>query len=45
MYIPDFKRFCVYSAIGTVAVMPLLVLPATTGVLVDESELSESFAA
>src|SRR5512145_675725 len=44
MYIRHFKRFCVLSAIGTIALLPLLVLPAMVGVLVDESALSESFA-
>jgi hypothetical protein len=40
----DIKLFCVFSAIGTVAILPLLVLPAMVGVLVDESAISESFA-
>jgi predicted MFS family arabinose efflux permease len=44
MYIRHFKRFCVFSAIGTIALLPLLVLPAMVGVLVDESAVSESFA-
>ena len=44
MHIPNLKRFCIFSAIGTIALMPLLVLPAMIGVLVDESALTESFA-
>ena len=44
MRIQHFKQFCLFSAIGTVAFLPLLVLPAMIGVLVDESGLSESFA-
>ena len=44
MHIQNFKRFCLFSAIGTIAILPLLVLPAMIGVLVDESGLSESFA-
>ncbi len=44
MHIQHFKRFGLFSAIGTVAILPLLVLPAMIGVLVDESGLSESFA-
>lgn len=34
----------VYSIIGTVALMPLLVLPAMVGVLVDNAAMSESSA-
>ncbi len=44
MRIEDFRQFSVYSVIGTVSFLPLLVLPAMVGVLVDEAALSESFA-
>ena len=44
MHLSNFKRHCVFSTIGTIAVLPLLVLPAMVGVLVDESAFSESFA-
>lgn len=37
-------RFAIYSSAGTIALMPLLVLPAMVGVLVDESPLSEAQA-
>jgi predicted MFS family arabinose efflux permease len=40
----NFSRFCAYSVIGTVTLMPLLVLPAMVGVLVDDTGMSESFA-
>jgi MFS family permease len=40
----DLARFCVFSVIGTIALLPLLILPALIGVLVDESAMSESFA-
>jgi len=36
--------FSIYSVIGTVTFMPLLILPALVGVLVDEGGMSESFA-
>jgi len=36
--------FAAYSVIGTVTIMPLLILPALVGVLVDEGGMSESFA-
>ena len=35
------SRFGIYSIAGTITLMPLLVLPALVGVLVDESTLSE----
>ncbi len=38
------RQFLVCSVIGTVSFMPLLVLPAMVGVLVDEAGLSEAFA-
>jgi MFS family permease len=44
MRIDNFARFCIFSIIGTVALLPLLILPAMIGVLVDESSMTESFA-
>jgi predicted MFS family arabinose efflux permease len=44
MQIANLRQFSVYSVIGTVSFLPLLVLPAMVGVLVDEAALSESFA-
>lgn len=44
MQIATLRQFCIYSVIGTVSFLPLLVLPAMVGVLVDEAALSESFA-
>jgi len=44
MRIKDFRTFCILSLAGTISIMPLLVLPAMVGVLVDESGMSESFA-
>lgn len=41
---PNWLPFCVYSVIGTVTLMPLLVLPAMVGILVDDGGLSEPFA-
>lgn len=38
------SRFGIYSVAGTITLMPLLVLPALVGVLVDESTLSEAQA-
>ena len=40
----NLQQFFVCSVIGTVSLLPLLVLPAMVGVLVDEAGLSESFA-
>ena len=40
----NWHQFFVCSVIGTVSFLPLLVLPAMVGVLVDEAGLSESFA-
>jgi len=37
-------RFGVYSVIGTVSLLPLLVLPAMIGTLVDETLLGEAWA-
>jgi predicted MFS family arabinose efflux permease len=37
-------RFGVYSVIGTISLMPLLVLPAMIGTLVDETALGEAQA-
>ena len=44
MQIPHLRHFTVFSIIGTVALMPLLVLPAMVGVLVDNAGMSESSA-
>ena len=44
MQIANLRQFSVYSVIGTVSFLPLLVLPAMVGVLVDEAALSGSFA-
>ncbi len=44
MQIENLRQFSVYSVIGTASFLPLLVLPAMVGVLVDEAALSESFA-
>jgi len=38
------RDFGILSLAGTASLMPLLVLPAMVGVLVDESDLSEAFA-
>jgi predicted MFS family arabinose efflux permease len=37
-------RFGIYSVIGTISLMPLLVLPAMIGTLVDETALGEGLA-
>jgi predicted MFS family arabinose efflux permease len=42
--IPHLKRFGAFSIIGTVSLMPLLVLPAMIGVLVDNAGMSEQWA-
>ena len=44
MKIANLRQFSVYSVIGTVSFLPLLVLPAMVGVLVDEAALPESFS-
>ena len=44
MRIDNLKPFCIYSVIGTISILPLLILPAMIGILVDQSALSESFA-
>ena len=44
MGIPHLKRFGALSIIGTVSLMPLLVLPAMIGVLVDNAGMSEQWA-
>lgn len=44
MQIPHWRHFTVFSIIGSVALMPLLVLPAMVGVLVDNAGMSESSA-
>jgi len=44
MRIANLRQFSTSAVIGTVGWMPLLVLPAMVGVLVDEAALSESFA-
>jgi len=38
------QRFGIYSAIGTISLMPLLLLPAMIGTLIDETVLSEAQA-
>lgn len=38
------RRFGIYSVIGTISLIPLLVLPAMIGTLVDETTLSEAQA-
>lgn len=40
----NLAHFTIFSVIGSVALMPLLVLPAMIGVLVDQANLSESLA-
>jgi len=42
--IPHLKQFSAFSIIGTVTLMPLLVLPAMIGVLVDNAGMSEQWA-
>ena len=37
-------RFGIYSVIGVISLMPLLVLPAMIGTLADESTLGETLA-
>lgn len=44
MAIPHLKRFSAFSIIGTITLMPLLVLPAMIGVLVDNAGMSEQSA-
>ncbi len=44
MHVPHLRHFTVFSIIGTVSLMPLLVLPAMVGVLVDNAGMSESSA-
>lgn len=44
MGIPHLKQFGAFSVIGTVTLMPLLVLPAMIGVLVDNAGMSEQWA-
>ncbi len=44
MPIPHLRHFAAFSIIGTVALMPLLVLPAMIGVLVDNAGMSEASA-
>jgi predicted MFS family arabinose efflux permease len=44
MAIANLRQFSIYSVIGTVSLLPVLVLPAMVGVLVDEAGLAESFA-
>ena len=38
------RSFCIYSVIGTISILPLLVLPAMVGVLVDDAGLTEQCA-
>jgi predicted MFS family arabinose efflux permease len=42
--VQNLRPFLIYSVIGTISLMPLLVLPAMIGVLVDETSLTESQA-
>jgi MFS family permease len=42
--IPHLRRFVAFSIIGSVTLMPLLVLPAMIGVLVDNADMSDSSA-
>ena len=44
MAIPNLMRFAAFSIIGTATLMPLLVLPAMIGVLVDNAGMSEQWA-
>lgn len=44
MRIPNFGPFMALSVIGTVTLMPLLVLPAMVGVLVDNAAMTDSSA-
>ena len=44
MSIPHIRQFAAFSIIGSVALMPLLVLPAMIGVLVDNAGMSDSSA-
>jgi predicted MFS family arabinose efflux permease len=44
MRIRNLSRFAVFSVIGSITLMPLLVLPAMIGVLVDRAGMSESLA-
>ena len=44
MAIPHLKQFSAFSIIGAVTLMPLLVLPAMIGVLVDNAGMSEQWA-
>jgi MFS family permease len=44
MRIDNLREFSLYSVVGIVALMPLLVLPAMIGVLVDGIAMAESFA-
>lgn len=44
MRIRNVSRFAVFSVIGSITLMPLLVLPAMIGVLVDRAGMSESLA-
>lgn len=44
MMIANLKRFSAFSIIGTVTLLPLLVLPAMIGVLVDNAGMSEQWA-
>lgn len=44
MRIRNISRFAVFSVIGSVTLMPLLVLPAMVGVLVDQAGMTESMA-
>jgi MFS family permease len=44
MRIENLRAHSIYSVVGLIALMPLLVLPAMVGVLVDEASLTEPFA-
>jgi len=40
----NFKKFFIFSIIGCVTLMPILIAPALVGVLVDHGQFSESYA-
>ncbi len=44
MKMSNTKLFLIYSILGTISILPLLILPAMIGVLVDELGVSESYA-
>jgi hypothetical protein len=44
MKIDNLQQLSAYSVIGTITLLPLLVLPAMIGMLVGEAGLGEAFA-